>query len=208
MRAGAWPVHDRRHRAGVESIPALTRRLFAGLELDGATRDGCAGAAERLQRTGFAARYESADNYHLTLAFLGNVAAGRFAQMTAALRRAANACAAFEICLDKLGAFPHERKPRIVFAGARRQGPKFAAMAATVRDVYRSEGFRLEGDAIAHVTIARVKDPRRPLPPVEIQPIRFAVRSIALFESVLDPERGSSRYTVVERAPAAGAAAG
>ena len=51
---------------------------------------------------------------------------------------------------------------------------------------YAALGFAFHDDAVAHVTIARVKDSRRPLPLVEFAPINFVVERVSLFESIFD----------------------
>jgi RNA 2',3'-cyclic 3'-phosphodiesterase len=173
---------------------ARMRRLFVGLELDRAARAGCAAAAEQLRRTGFAARYEEPDKLHVTLAFLGNVAASDYDAVAATLESSAASFAPFAVRLDKLGAFPHERKPRVVYIGAREQGGAFRSLAQSVRTAYLARGFIFKEDAVAHVTIARVKEARRPLPALELAPIRVGIERVMLFESIFDPEKNTSRY--------------
>ncbi len=182
-----------------------TRRLFIGIELDPAARAGCAAAAEQLQRTGFAARYEQADKLHVTLAFLGNVADTEHDRISSALASAAARCAGFGVTLDKLGAFPHERSPRVVYVGAREQGRAFRSLAQEVRAAYVALGFTFNDDAVAHVTIARVKESRRPLPALEFAPVRIAIERVTLFESLFDAENNTSRYQASANAPLASA---
>lgn len=178
---------------------AERRRLFAGVELDEGARAVCASAAERLRAAGFAAAYEPPEKLHLTLAFLGNVEAERVDAVAGALDAAARAAAPFVLTIDKISAFPHERKPRIVFAGCRDQGAAFRTLAASVRERYEALGFSFAADAVAHVTIARVKDPRRPLPQIDVAPALFPVARLSLFESLFDPARGTTRYAIVCR---------
>ena len=178
---------------------AKSRRLFAGIELDERTRSECAEAAERLRKTGFEARFESADKLHVTLAFLGNVEASRFDEIAAGLTTAAQV-REFALCFDKLGAFPHERKPRVVYIGAREQGAAYRTLAGAVCQAYAELGFAFESDAVAHVTIARVKEPKRPLPLVEFSPIELDVRGVALFESIFEKQRNTTRYEIVAAA--------
>ena len=104
---------------------------------------------------------------------------------------------AFSIVLDKLGAFPHERKPRVVYAGARDQGADFRFLAGTVRSAYARRGFAFGNDAVAHVTVARAKEPPRPLPLVEIAPIFLRCETLSLFESIFDKQKSTSRYEVL-----------
>jgi 2'-5' RNA ligase len=171
-------------------------RLFAGIALDDATRRACATVIEELQRAGFAAKYERAEKLHLTLAFLGNVDAQRYDGVVGVLDDSAAATPPFELIFDKAGAFPHERKPRVVYVGARDQGRRFRELCARMRDGYGELGFTFKDDAVAHVTIARVKDSHRPLPLVDVPPIRMQVTALTLFESLHDKEKNSSRYAI------------
>jgi 2'-5' RNA ligase len=172
------------------------RRFFVGIQLDGASRVACAGVSEGLQRTGFAAKYESAEKLHVTLAFLGNVGANQYEAVAGALDGVAARTAPFALTLDKIGTFPHERKPRVIYVGAREQGATFRKLAQSTRDAYAALGFQFDEDPVAHVTIARVKDPRAPLRSVEFVPISFEVGSLSLFESLFDPKANTSRYEV------------
>jgi 2'-5' RNA ligase len=174
------------------------RRLFAGVELDGTSRAACAAVCEQLRKTGFTARYEAPEKLHVTLAFLGYVEPTRCASVVDALKAAADA-PSFSVTLDRLGAFPHERKPRIVFVGAREQGVPFRSLAQRVRDVYAALGFEFRNDAVAHVTIARVKPPQRPLPLIDFPPIPLSIDRLTLFESLSDRAHNTSRYETLEK---------
>jgi 2'-5' RNA ligase len=185
------------------------RRFFVGVELDDVSRAACAAVSEGLQRTGLPARYESSDKFHLTLAFLGDTGADQYEGIAAALDGVAAQNASFELTLDKIGAFPHERKPRIVYIGAREQGAPFRNLARSVRGAYAALGFKFDDDSVAHVTLARAKDPRAPLRSIEFAPIAFEVVSLSLFESIFDPKANTSRYEVaisVTLSPTASAA--
>jgi 2'-5' RNA ligase len=170
------------------------RRLFVGIQLAEASRAACADVSEGLQRTGFAAKYEPAEKFHVTLAFLGNVGANRYEAVAAALDGVAAQTAPFGLTLDRIGAFPHDRKPRVIYVGAHEQGVPFRRLAQSTRDAYTALGFQFDEDPVAHVTIARVKDPRAPLRSVEFAPITFDVGSLSLFESLFDPTANTSRY--------------
>jgi RNA 2',3'-cyclic 3'-phosphodiesterase len=184
----------------VEPAPRK-RRLFIGIDLDGRARSACSAAAEELRKTGFDARYESPEKLHVTLAFLGYVDASRCDEIVAELVATAATSKPFAVSLDKLGAFPHERKPRVVYIGAREQGARFRALAENVRNAYAARGFEFKNDAVAHVTIARVKEFKRSLPLIEFAPIALEVRSLVLFESLPDKERKTSRYETLATAP-------
>ena len=177
------------------------RRLFVGIQLDAGTRSACEVSIATLQQAGFAAKFEDIEKLHVTLAFLGNVESSRFESIVKAMEESARGSQPFEFILDKLAAFPHERKPRVIYVGARDAGPAFRNLGGSVRAAYAAMGFTFHDDAVAHVTIARVKDPQRPLPLVEIGLTAIAVRSLTLFESVFDKEKNTSRYVVAATAP-------
>jgi len=170
-------------------------RLFAGIELDLATRDACARVQDRLRAASFDARYEAADKLHVTLAFLGRVEPAQLPEVEAILDEAAGKQPPFELMFDKLGAFPHERRPRVIFVGSRAQRAPFRALATRLRERYAALGFSFDDDAVAHVTIARVKGgSARPLLLLEIAPMELRVAELALFESLADKQ--TTRYVV------------
>lgn len=181
------------------------RRLFVGLDLSPPTRAACARVCEELRKTGFDARYEPAEKLHLTLAFLGFVEPSRLQEIVATLIAAAALSKPFSVSLDKLGAFPHERKPRVVYVGAREQGLPFRTLATSLRNAYAGLGFEFHDDAVAHVTIARVKETKRPLPPIEFAPIVLEMKELELFESLPDPAHRTSRYEKLAAVPLANA---
>lgn len=171
-----------------------------GIELDAEARAACVAIADAVGRTGFVAKYEAPEKLHATLAFLGNVDASRYDEIASALVSGVEGVAPFAVTLDRLGAFPHERRPRVVYVGSREQGPAFRSLGENVRGVYAALGFSFGEDAVAHVTIARVKESKRPLPLVEFVPIELEVYRIALFESLFDKERKTSRYEIAATA--------
>jgi RNA 2',3'-cyclic 3'-phosphodiesterase len=171
------------------------RRLFVGIALDDGARAACAAVSEWLRKTGFDARYEAPEKLHVTLAFLGFVEPARVEPIVLELASCATR-SPFAVRLDKLGAFPHERRPRVVYVGAREQGAPFRRLAGSVRAAYTGLGFEFKNDPVAHVTIARVKESKRPLPLVDFAPIPLRIESLALFESLPDPPNKTSRYEI------------
>ena len=174
---------------------AKSIRLFVGIALDDIVRERCANVTEEVRRTGFEARYEAPEKYHITLAFLGNVAPSQFDSIERALESLSN-IPAIQIALDRLSGFPHERRPRVVFIGARNQGHAFAHLATQTRERYTALGFNLDKDPVAHVTIGRIKAPQRPIPLIEVEAITIEITALTLFESLPDPAHNTSRYEI------------
>lgn len=171
-------------------------RLFAGIPLDEAGRAYVADAAERLAHIGVAMKWVRRENWHVTLAFLGEVAEPRVAEVRRAFVRVASLCEPFGLSLAVIGAFPDLRRPRAVFVGGESRADAFARAAAAIRAEFTGLGFRFDDDAIAHVTIAR-SDGRSPIdPPTLPTAMEMPVRRLALFASV--PAAGSVRYEEIE----------
>lgn len=178
---------------------AYRPKLFAGIELDDRVRAQCAKIITRLTDHGLDARFEPPEKLHITLAFLGWVQPEQIEGIEQALQIAATAVRPFTLTLDTLSAFPHERRPKIVWIGARDQGLAYRTLASSARKAYEPLGFSFDKDAIAHVTIARVKGGRAHLPMLDIKPMHLHVTKIALFES--HPAGTTTRYEVLYRAP-------
>lgn len=170
-------------------------RLFAGIELDQPTRDACVLVQERLCTAGLDARFEPPEKLHVTLAFLGRVDPSKVDDVIRILDDTSSRHGTFELTLDRLGAFPHERRPRVIYVGSRAQGPAFRALATQLRERYAELGFSFEDDVVAHVTIARVKGGApRPVPLLDIARLRLRIARLALFESL--PDKRTTRYVV------------
>lgn len=176
------------------------RRLFTGIALGATARAACANVSAALRETGFSAKYENAEKLHVTLAFLGFVDSSRLDALSATLAACAKRSRRFSVTLDKLGAFPHERRPRVVYLGARDQGARYRELAADIRGAYGELGFVFDNDPVAHVTIARVKESKRPLPLIEFGSIPLEITTLSLFESLPDPAKKTSRYEIVASA--------
>lgn len=176
-------------------------KLFTGIELDEPVRAWCSDIAARLQACALPGRFESPEKFHITLAFLGWVDFEKVDPIRSVLRHTAERIEPFTITLDRIGAFPHERRPRVVWIGSHDQGEPFRALARAMQNGYSELGFRFEKAAVAHVTLARIKEGRAHLPVLDVTPVRLHVKHLTLFESL--PAGRTTRYEVRDRAPLA-----
>ena len=177
----------------------MTLKLFAGIALTPSVRAACNDVSERLRNSGFDARFEAPEKLHITLAFLGWVDPESVEAIRSALQAVAQGVAPFDLPLDKLGAFPRERKPRVVWIGSSEQRAAFRDLAHAVRKAYEALGFTFDKESVAHVTIARVKGGDAHLPMLDLKPMNLAVRELTLFESI--PAAHTTRYEVRARYP-------
>lgn len=182
------------------------QRLFVAVELAADVRAVLESslAAWRAQTPSSAAwRWVDAARWHFTLQFLGSVDVARVPQVGEACRRGAETMTRFELGLGGAGAFPSERKARVVWIGARAGGAELAALAAAVQVETRALGFVAETRPYhAHSTLARVEpaaDVRAPLRSLSVPAGSFVVEHVVLFRSRLAP--GGARHEPLQRHP-------
>lgn len=170
-------------------------RLFVAIDLDDAARDLAAAAVAALETAGLNARFEPREKLHATVAFLGSVTPERYGEIAGALGEAAARSAPFAVTLDAVGAFPNERRPRVVWLGARRASPGYAACADAVREAYAKLGWTFQEEPVPHVTLCRLKQGSHPLPHVVLpRTTTVHVDALTLYESV--PEGRRTCYLV------------
>lgn len=166
----------------------------------------------RLRPVGRDVAWVASGNLHVTLKFLGAVDEERIPAVSAAITRAATARPPFELVVQGLGAFPTLTRPRVVWAGLAEGASALRDLAAAVDRELTPLGFAPEGRPFAaHVTLGRVREPRRD-PGLE-QAIRagaaldlgrLQVGRLSLMRSDLSP-RGA-RYTELHAGPLGAAA--
>lgn len=159
---------------------------------------GAAAAAIEVPST---ARRTSRPQWHLTLQFLGNKV--DFAAVAGALE--ALAVRGAPVQLGEAGAFPTERRGRLLWLGVREGDALLAQLAAAVGALLGPTGYPPEGRPYhAHLTLARLKAP------ADLRPVVAALGSepvgrawtpaeVVLFRS--KPGRGGSEYTARARVP-------
>lgn len=176
-------------------------RLFFAVWPDAPARDALAMLARDVAaRAG--GRAPAADNLHLTLAFVGEVAADRLAALCAAGAEAAAGVAAFDLALDTVGAF---RGSGIAWAGATGVPPALLGLVGRLDERLAARGFPTDTRAFhAHVTLARRcrRTPDAQLP----APIAWTVTRLVLNASEL--ASGGPRYREIGVWPLGAAAAG
>lgn len=190
---------DGEHGRGPPKFRGVPGRLFVAVELDDAARDLIDEAIARLRAAGLDERFTSRERWHATLAFLGPVDEARRGAVSGAVAAAAQSCAAFDLTLDTVGAFPDKRRPKVVWVGSSSPQTGFAKCAEAVRAGLSGLGFDFEFDAVPHVTVCRLKR-GGPLPDIgSLNPRTVRVDSLTLYEST--PQGPSTRYEVLGEMP-------
>lgn len=172
-------------------------RLFFALSLPASLSDALDDLAEGIPD----ARWALENDYHLTLAFLGEVPPGRRRDAEDAARRVR--VAPLEIQLRGVGAFPRRPPARVLWAGIDPE-PRLLTLQRRLCAELRADGFLLEQRRFhPHVTLARLdRDvPRGPVSDwlvahMSFGPRSFRVTRFQLLES--EASSGAPRYRLLQ----------
>jgi len=127
-------------------------------------------------------RWIKADNFHLSLKFLGELSPQRLSRLVGDLGPRLVAHAPITIRLAGTGMFPTPTRPRVVWLGGSAEGA--AELARTVEDVAQRHGYARERRAFTlHLTLARL---RQPWPPEAVERFLHAGSSLRLAPFVCD----------------------
>ena len=136
-------------------------RLFVALEIPSSVRENLASLIASMRAITREPRWVRAENLHVTLKFLGEVAEERVDAIRSALGEIRSAKA---VALDfrGLGFFPDERHPRVFWA-AMEASPNLETLAADIEAAMEKLGIPREKRAFSpHLTLARFERPRLP----------------------------------------------
>ena len=140
------------------------------------------------------------EGLHITIKFLGNQSTQKIENMINVLLPLGQTCQPFKISIKNIGAFPNQRKPRVIWLGIEAEPRElFFQTHAWIQDKLEHIGFEKEQRKFSpHLTLARIKFPvdlnelwkfidANPFP---IQ--KFNVNEIVLMRSILKPSGAKS----------------
>lgn len=135
-------------------------RLFVGVALPPADRDAVAGLVGRVRSVvegdGPEVRWVRLEGLHLTLRFLGATPADRVPVVEDCVRAAAATAVPFEVRLAGAGAFPTDRRPRVLWLGIEAGAAKLGRLAEVLESRLVDAGWAAEPRPFrAHLTLAR-----------------------------------------------------
>ncbi len=146
-----------------EPTRSETYRLFISLSVPEEVKSRILAAQRELQRVfpGEAARWTKADQFHLTLRFLGAVAAERTALLVQSLEQACHGFGALHLRGVGIGAFPKLRFPRVLWAGVADREDRLPALCMAVQKATNEFTTEEPEDKFSgHITVARIKSIR------------------------------------------------
>lgn len=186
-------------------------RAFIAVPFDADARAAAAAAVARLREAGVGreVRWVRAEELHVTLRFLGNVALASLPELVLRVRAETNRLTPFRLRPGAVVPFPSARRPRVVALGLEPE-PDLARLAAAVERGVVAAGHAPESRPFrAHCTLGRIRGPGRPSPrvtaPVTVPAFTLLVNEAVLYRS--EPERRDARYTPLERLPLRGPSA-
>lgn len=128
-------------------------RLFVGLELPASCREALAALDPGLPGL----RWLSAENLHLTLSFLGEIAPERIDALNSALQHVH--VPPFFLPLESMGCFESRGRPTTIWVGVGRGHPHLFALHKKVQDALLSGGFEPDLKPFQpHVTVGRAQE--------------------------------------------------
>lgn len=176
-------------------------RLFTGLELPDALKHQLLALQKELPRV----RWQTADQLHLTLNFIGDVDESWLEAIHAAL--AELPVSPFEATVAGAGRFGKSGRPQTLWVGVTPAAP-LVALHESIRSRLTAIGLQLESRTYRpHITIGRLRRPSRESADfitalAGLVSPSFPVTRASLFQST-QGEAGS-RYEVIERYPFSG----
>ena len=167
-------------------------RAFFAIDLPEAVRTCASLAIETLRRAVPAGvRWTPAENQHLTLKFLGEIAEDRVEALVGRASAKLAGLAPVELALGGFGAFPSAREARVLWLGLARGGGALAKLARSLDSAARVVGVERERRPFsAHLTLGRLREPAR----VEIErlpapeSVAWTATEVVLYESRLAPD--------------------
>jgi 2'-5' RNA ligase len=129
-------------------------RAFIAIEIDPQVSRRISSAIDQLRSQMTGVRWTAADNFHLTLRFLGDVDDAQIDPIGAALEDHLHLFPRFSINAKGLGVFPDMRRPRILWVGL--AASELASLASELQSALERFGFAAEKRSFTpHLTIGR-----------------------------------------------------
>ncbi len=175
-------------------------RLFVAIDLPEEVKDLLAATAVQLGHhlPKRAVRWVHREQMHLTLRFLGDTAVAQLPGLQQELTQLAAQHQPFRLRLSGVGAFPNQKRPRVVWVGLAGDVAPLKLLQSELEDRMVGLGWSREKRLFnPHLTLGRVKDAgqaRRLHWDVQVAEVKFGVTAVQLVQSELRPS--GAVYTV------------
>jgi 2'-5' RNA ligase len=139
-------------------------RSFIAIELPEEAKEGLARLRKELERGEHKfVKWVDPGGIHLTLKFLGNIPSKRVAEITEAIKEAAQGISPFHLEISGLGAFPSLRQARVLWVGIGGEVDKLSRLQQNIDSTLAALGFaKEERPFVPHLTLARIRQGASP----------------------------------------------
>ncbi|WP_045452042.1 RNA 2',3'-cyclic phosphodiesterase [Vibrio campbellii] len=155
-------------------------RLFFALTFDKTSKSKLKQIQEKLKQHEIVGCYTRRENFHITLAFIGESTQEESQQLMKILHHLKSSCK--RITVDHLGSF-HQSGRQLAWLGIE-DNRAVTNLQNELIEALEQDGFATESrHYVPHITLARHIDKQAPLDDVELSPLKLPIDAIALMES-------------------------
>lgn len=164
-------------------------RLFIAFDIPDKVKKQLVSIQKQIKAEDAKIKWVKAENMHLTLKFLGEVAEDKVDEIKERLKKVS--FEAFNVVVSDIGVFPSEDYIRVIWVGFKDED-NMTGLAKRIREQLKE--FKDDHPFKAHLTIGRVrmiKDKRglvEGLKKIKVEPERFSVKEFKLYKSTLTRE--------------------
>jgi 2'-5' RNA ligase len=133
-------------------------RSFLAFELPSDIKNIIAGLSVEIRKSVNDVRWVKVDNIHLTVVFMGNIAAEDIEPIGDRVKEVCFRYAPFRVSLSGVGAFPNSRKPRVLWLGLNGDIERMARFRDDLQEQLRPFGIKEETRRFKpHLTLGRFR---------------------------------------------------
>ena len=170
-------------------------RAFIAIEIPEEVKSFLSNLAASLKATRAHVRWVRPEGMHLTLKFLGNTQADLIPTLDQHLGPVFSKLETVRLDVGRVGAFPHLRKPRVIWAGLEDKSGLLVPLVGKLEEQLAVLGFKKEKRPFSpHLTLGRVKSTKNISDLIEEVRNRtdvvgpsFTADHAILFQSILKP---------------------
>jgi 2'-5' RNA ligase len=135
-------------------------RIFIAVELNSEVKNKINEVVSSIKNYNLPVKWVEKDNLHITLKFLGEVKENKINDLTKLLKNEVEKNNRFTLKVEGLGAFPNNKKPRVIWVGTTDGKDKICDIAQKLEESLPKNGFgkKEEKPFSSHITIGRVKE--------------------------------------------------
>ena len=131
-------------------------RLFIAVNIKAETKNKIARIQSALKKNVGSVKWISPENLHLTLKFLGEVDDSGKDLISEKLRQVVDGIKKFEVDFEKIGVFPNETAPRVLWLGVEKGKTELENLAQKIENLFTEIDFEREKRPFsAHLTLGR-----------------------------------------------------